>query len=605
MRGKPGAHWALPVVLMGLLGAVCGSSAVGGRPSAVPASVAAEAPADALSCAAGEWTNQREECVPAAEAFTAPGGRTFWVDGARGDDAADGSEARPWRTISRAAGPRVLRPGDAVLIRAGVYRETLYPRAGGTGADARVTYAAYPGDAVVVTGADPADSGWTRDGDAWRRRWTGPSMTTYADEPEFRREMVVAGGTVLRPVYRRGDVRPGTFWAEGPPEAPRALVARFPGDGPPRGVEVATRTYLFRPLGADPEPACGGVDTPGWLRVTGITFRHAANRAQWGAVCTGREGALFERVVVEWTNGRGLDVSGRGHTIRGGAASYNGQIGAGGACTGCLFDGLALVGNNWKGHDAGWEAGGGKWHHTRDTVFRRIYAADNDGPGLWLDGTNTRNTIEGGRYERNAMAGIMLELETTRTLVQHNVIRDTRVLGYSGAGILSQAASDNALVHNTVTGSAGSGIWLRHDPERRAPDGRYVVVGNLVLGNATATDDFEGREVMVEGATPGDLRGHRFAGNGWGRRASNDMVRSTFYAWPDPPHEAGFRDGDLAGWTRVMGAVGDRLVGPEALRTPPAMPALRVDLGRYGAPDAGARSFGLLGADPSIVRAAE
>jgi hypothetical protein len=519
------------------------------------------------SCGPGRWTDAAGRCVAAAAAFTAPGARTFWVDATRGHDGADGSRERPWRTVARAAAPGVLGPGDAVLIRAGVYRETVHPHAGGTGPDARVTFAAYPGDAVVVTGADPADDGWTRDGAAWRRAWTGPPLPAYADvrprpagEPEFRRELVVAGGVVLRPVYARADLRPGTFFVEGPPDAPGAVVARFPGDRAPREagpVEVAHRTYLFRPLGADAEPACGAEGTPGWLRVVGLTFRHAANRAQWPAVCAGREGGLVEDVTVEWTNGEGLEASGRGHVLRRVRVLNHGQIGAGGACEGCLVEDVDLVGNNWKGHDAGWEAGGGKWHHTRHTVFRRLYAADNDGPGLWLDGDNVSNTIEGGLFERNAMAGIMLELATTGTLVQHNVVRGTRALGWSGTGILSQAASANALVHNTVTGSAGSGVWLRRDPDRRAPDGHTVVANNLAAGNATgagAAPDFEGREVMVEADTPAHLRTNRFSGNGWGRRAADDLARSTFYAWPDPPHEAGFRGGDLGRWRRVTGA---------------------------------------------------
>ncbi|HEX8385025.1 MAG TPA: hypothetical protein VF576_02520, partial [Rubricoccaceae bacterium] len=118
-------------------------------------------------------------CLPAETAFVAPGGRTFVVDAGRPDasDANDGSAAHPWRTISRATGTGVLRPGDAVLVRAGVYRETVAPRAGGTGPEARVTYAAYPGESVVVSGADPADDGWAPLGDGrWRRPWSGPDL---------------------------------------------------------------------------------------------------------------------------------------------------------------------------------------------------------------------------------------------------------------------------------------------------------------------------------------------------------------------------------------------------------------------------------------------
>ncbi|HYE96021.1 MAG TPA: right-handed parallel beta-helix repeat-containing protein, partial [Rubricoccaceae bacterium] len=467
------------------------------------------------ACPAGTWRDDAGRCVPAEEAFVAPGGRVFWVDQRHpsASDANPGTRARPWRTISRAAARGMLRPGDAVLIRSGVYREAIEPREGGTGPDRRVTYAAYPADTVVVTGADPLPGPWTRDGAAWRHAWTEP-LLVYDPDPVFRREIVVADGDVLRAVVHREDLRPGTFWVDGSAEAPRALIVRFPGDRPPtafRLLEAARRPELFRPLGADPFPTCGDAGTPGWLRVVGLTFRHAANYAQNAAYCAGHEGGLVEDVTVEWANGRGMDGSGRGHVFRRFRADHNGQLGLGGSCDGCRFEDGALVSNNWKGYDPFWEAGGAKFTGTRYTVFRRLYVADNDGPGLWLDGDNDRNTIEGCRVERNAVAGIMLELNTTRTLVQHNVVEGTRFVAWSGTGLLSQAASENVFAHNTVRENEGSGLWLRLDPARRAPEGSNAVWNNLFAGNATHPAG-EGREVMIEGESPAHLRTNRFDG---------------------------------------------------------------------------------------------
>ena len=361
-----------------------------GRPEAVEA------------CPAGQ-ARARGACEPASTAFAASGGRTFTVDAARGSDSGDGSAAHPWRTIGRATGADVLRPGDAVVIRAGTYRETVAPKAGGTGPEARVTYAAYPGETVVLTGADPADDGWTPAAapaprGAWRRAWTGEDANPYSDDWHFRRPLVVARGRVLRPVEALKDLVPGTFTVEGPPERPAALVARFEADASPRAagpVEVAVRPYGFQPQGATPYLECGAEGTPGWLRLVGVTVTHTGNRAQWGAVCAGREGGLVEDVAVEWTNGAGVDGSGRGHVFRRVRADHNGQIGWVASCTGCLFEDTQATGNNWKGHDPFWEAGGGKWSETSQTVFRRHLAEGNAGPGLWLDGQNADNTVEG------------------------------------------------------------------------------------------------------------------------------------------------------------------------------------------------------------------
>ena len=75
-----------------------------------------------------------------------------------GDDAADGSAAKPWRTIGRAA--LVAAAGDVVTIRGGVYREWVKPVNAGR-EDAPIVYRAAKGEKVVVTGADPV-RGWTK-----------------------------------------------------------------------------------------------------------------------------------------------------------------------------------------------------------------------------------------------------------------------------------------------------------------------------------------------------------------------------------------------------------------------------------------------------------
>lgn len=516
------------------------------------------------------------DCLDPAAAYTATGGTAYVVDGSHpeADDNGPGTAARPWRTISRAARPDALRPGDAVLIREGVYRESVRPRAGGTDASSRITYAAYPGETVVITGADVTTDRWQPLSDGtWALAWSGPPMTTYAEADVFRRELVVAAGDVLRPVFRRKDLEPGTFWADGPPQVPVRLVARFPGGAEPADVspvEVAVRTVLFAPYTDDPYSDCGAPGTPGWLRVVGITFRHAANRAQWGAFCAGSEGGLIEKVRVEWTNGLGIDASGKGHTYRHSGADINGQMGWGGSCSGCLIEDGSAVGNNWKGHSPFWEAGGAKWIQSSEMTIRRHLSAFNQGPGLWLDGENQNNTIEGALVVGNEVAGIMLELETVGTLVQHNVVAATRWRAWSGSGLLSQAASRNLYLHNTVVENEGTGLWLRLDPDRRAPDGENLVFNNVLVGNAMSAD--EAREVQVEGETLRRARSNRLDGNVYGRIDGDGVLRSTFFLWT--ALDAEYRGDDLEEWRRRLGgderarwvtASPDNPVGPGAL----------------------------------------
>ena len=534
------------------------------------------------------------ECADPLSAY-AVGGRTFVVDQrhARASDAGPGTSDRPWRTISRAARAGVLHPGDAVVVRAGVYREAVRPRSGG--APGRpVTFAAWPGESVVISGADPAGDGWQRVGGAWRRAWTGEPMEAYSDDPVFRRELVVADGRVLLQATSRQSLAPGTFWVEGPDTAPVAYWVRFDGDRSPSAArpEIGRRDVLFGPVGADPYAECGSAGQPGHVRVVGFTLRHAANRAQTGALCAGGRGSRVEDVAVEWTNGTGIDASGDGHVFLRARADHNGQLGWMGHGRGGTIEDGSAVGNNWKGYDAFWEAGGGKWDRTSDLVIRRHYAAWNGGPGIWLDGDNDRNTIEGSLLVANAGAGVMLELRTSRTLVQHNVVRGTRWLGWTGSGVLSQAASANVIVHNTITGSEGIGVWLRLDDERRAPEGSTTVARNRIVGNAAGPH--EAREIAVEGASPDNVATHRIDGNVYGAVGGADpTMRSAFYAYA--PGGLELRSDRLADWQRATGfdarsvqAAADRGVH---FRVPPA-----------GAPRAGYGPYGAAGADPARVR---
>jgi hypothetical protein len=76
----------------------------------------------------------------------------YYVDGQGGDDSRPGtSPTQAWRTIGKAN--EALRPGETVVIAAGVYRQPIKPaRSGSEGA--RITYRAATGAAVVVEGVD-------------------------------------------------------------------------------------------------------------------------------------------------------------------------------------------------------------------------------------------------------------------------------------------------------------------------------------------------------------------------------------------------------------------------------------------------------------------
>lgn len=87
----------------------------------------------------------------------APGRVYFVATGAVGaSDANSGSEARPWKTLTKAAS--VAGPGDTVLVRSGTYPQSLKPLKSGTAAG-RLTFKVRGGDTVALDGQNLLSSG--------------------------------------------------------------------------------------------------------------------------------------------------------------------------------------------------------------------------------------------------------------------------------------------------------------------------------------------------------------------------------------------------------------------------------------------------------------
>ncbi|MCC6443478.1 MAG: right-handed parallel beta-helix repeat-containing protein [Armatimonadetes bacterium] len=86
---------------------------------------------------------------------------TYYISARSGSDANPGTRAKPWRTIRQAA--ENLRPGDAAVLRGGVYREKRFLLGpAGKSAKARTVFRAERGERVLLTGPDgtPAQFGF-------------------------------------------------------------------------------------------------------------------------------------------------------------------------------------------------------------------------------------------------------------------------------------------------------------------------------------------------------------------------------------------------------------------------------------------------------------
>jgi hypothetical protein len=73
----------------------------------------------------------------------------YYLDVVNGDDSNPGTETQPWKTLAKAC--NTAQATDTVLVRAGIYNESLRPVNSGT-SGSMITFKAYPGDNVVIDG---------------------------------------------------------------------------------------------------------------------------------------------------------------------------------------------------------------------------------------------------------------------------------------------------------------------------------------------------------------------------------------------------------------------------------------------------------------------
>ena len=510
----------------------------------------------------------------AAEAVLSETGTVYWVDQRTGSDTNPGTQSRPWKTISRATNDGVLRPGDSALIRAGTYREEVRPMEGGSKSGQvtkYVTFAAYPGETVTVSGADIVNrpgqgyNGWKRQSDgSWRHAWVWsalPSEGTY--DALRRRELFVDNGTVLVP--QGGTSRPalgnGELWVEGSDSNPTAVyVKTFDGSDPnERTMEVGLRNQLFYSRG-EGDSSCGGVNR-GYYRLIGLHFTHATTKRQRMAVCPGKGGSLLKGVEVVWNNAGGVKLVGEGHTVQNSDVSDNGIEGIGATnCVGCTVEYSEISRNHWKwdGDARTAHGGGGKWTRSSNNTLRYNRYVLNGGSSIWFDGFSNYNEVYGNYIDRSKKQGIQVEQDSDYNRVYNNVVVRTRYAGpiWNGVGISISTSDHNLVAYNTLMRNDGAGVRIGGDNRNDAM--HIAVYNNLFVDNIQAAN--EGgerlREIQITGNGPSNgntgverVESHRLDGNAYWSRSSRAYADfATFMVSPAPAFDGNLYTHDIGEW---------------------------------------------------------
>lgn len=367
-----------------------------------------------------------------------------------GSDTNPGTLDRPWRSIGKAAAAMVA--GDSVLVRGGVYYESVNPARSGTQSDP-ITYAAYDAESVFIDGSDVV-TGWVPDSGVRYRAIVSftpdPRFTSSRDPAGNHGGLVIQDGAKMQYAMEASAAAvdsPGEYYmndSSGPPCTLYACVRDLGRGTDPNGYEMRVGR---RRKGFDLD---GGED---WLELDGFTLRNYNDNALHSIGSTDCE---FRDLALQTNFITGIYLTSNSNR--------------------CLIEKCAFWDN---GH------GGIELASTRRTVVRRNRFLKRDrgdgcggnGAHLWLGPVN---------------------LFADSNVIENNLAFATGRWGYTGP-FISVTGSHNIIRHNSVVAATGGAIILL--------DGGH----NTVVNNAC---DISASGHGV-GVFPNACRDsfHRFAGN--------------------------------------------------------------------------------------------
>lgn len=376
------------------------------------------------------------------------------MDGSAGDDGQSGSESAPLRSIQTASDRAT--DGQTIVVRAGVYHETVY-------VNRPLTIQNAAGEAVWLDGSQPVTD-WQQDGDLWRAslpavldRALGPDDGNPYISREFpaagEPELLFRDGRRLRQVLDRGEVGADTFMVD------RRRKLMFTG-ADPGGAQWHTASLGQAIVVSAPD-----------VMIRGIGVRRYGNSVRTqGAVYLARHGNVIENVVVE--DVATIAVSFYSDENRGTGEARNvtirraGLMGIGGS----LADGLRIrstliEGANFERFNPTPNSAGIKVTSSRDVVIEANVIRHSLGTtGIWLDESVVGFGIYGNQVSDNGDTGISAELSSFGA-IEGNLVENHHF------GVVLYSAGDIDISRNRILGNQVIDLDLRQDHRRQSDPG--------------------------------------------------------------------------------------------------------------------------------------
>lgn len=271
--------------------------------------------------------------------------RTLYVDGLNGNDAiADGSSARPWKTIKKAVG--YLKPGDVLSIMGGVYKERIFISKSGTVTN-RIIIGAF-GNGEVIIDASLAIGEWAPDTSI---------QGLYKAECSFKPTAVVVNEQPIFPAFVLADIKQGEWFYNA----------------------TQHTLYLYPNAGIKPTNSNVGVISDDQYS-DGVTINSAHYVTLYG-------------LTVKYAGGKGISILGNYNEIRRCNVKFNGSTGINIFTYGTTKSTDTVVAENNIYHNfiRNWPRGRYKWgswgggaitHAATGTKYISNISHNNGGEGL-------------------------------------------------------------------------------------------------------------------------------------------------------------------------------------------------------------------------------
>lgn len=376
------------------------------------------------------------------------------------NDSGPGNKKEPFKTIGAAAAR--VKPGEKVLIRSGIYRETVDLKISGTKGDPIIFEAADKNE-VIIRGSIPV-RGWNRKEkespvylhEGWTKyfgKLTSPDVKNTQgqvrrrDGRDFPRNLVFSDGEYIPEVFYPDSIKEKSFFID--QENQRIYLWLLKGEDPNNKlIEVADRACLFN------------ADTNNYIIIRRIRFERGANGPQGGQALVKVRGnnCLVEDCSMSQAAATGFGLSGRNNIVRRCVFNNNGQQGfTVSSSVDCrLEDCESSYNNNTpdKAFSTNWEAGGNKIARSYRLVIDRHTAHYNNGDGIWLDISNNECEVKNCLCTNNRRSGIFWEISFVA------YIHDNVLMGNSAQGILLAESKGPIVERNIMIGNT-NGLTFR------------------------------------------------------------------------------------------------------------------------------------------------